>query len=100
MVIFGGQDGALHMIKRRDFIAGLGGAVVWPVAAGAQQGEYAADRRALGFGALKGLGEDDPAPIIWLSVLPRGLSDFSSSRSVGSAFVGQRRDPRQGRRIS
>jgi len=41
MVVFGVQDGALLMIKRRDFIAGLGGAVVLPVAARAQQGERA-----------------------------------------------------------
>jgi putative tryptophan/tyrosine transport system substrate-binding protein len=43
------------MIKRRPFIAGLGGVVVWPLAAVAQQ-----DGRVRRIGLLSGFHERDP----------------------------------------
>jgi putative ABC transport system substrate-binding protein len=42
-------------VNRRELIAGLGGAVAWPIAAGAQQGE-----RVRRIGVLMGQGKDDP----------------------------------------
>ena len=42
-------------MRRREFIAGLGGSVVWPVTARAQQGE-----RVRRIGVLIGLDENDP----------------------------------------
>jgi putative tryptophan/tyrosine transport system substrate-binding protein len=43
------------MIRRREFIAGLGGAAAWPLAPHAQQGE-----RLRRIGLLSYQGEDDP----------------------------------------
>ena len=55
-------------MKRREFIAGLGGAAVWPVAARAQQTEQM--RRV---GVLFGTLEDDPAGKSWMSAFEKGL---------------------------
>ena len=42
-------------LRRREFIAGLGGAAVWPLAARGQQGDHV--RR---IGVLTGADENDP----------------------------------------
>jgi hypothetical protein len=56
------------MIKRREFIAGLGSAAVWPQVARAQQGV-----RTRRIGVLIGdLAENDPTGIAYVSAERRG----------------------------
>jgi putative tryptophan/tyrosine transport system substrate-binding protein len=56
-------------MKRRDFIAGLGGAMAWPLTARAQQ----ATRQ---IGVLMGYAESDPEAKGWLSEFAQGLSEL------------------------
>jgi putative ABC transport system substrate-binding protein len=58
-------------LRRREFIAGLGGAAAWPLAARAQQGD-----RVRRIGVLMGRDENDPEAKVLLSGFTRGLSEL------------------------
>jgi putative ABC transport system substrate-binding protein len=59
------------MMRRRQFIAGLGSATVWPVAARAQQGE-----RVRRIAVLIGTDENDPVGKLRLSAFTQALGDL------------------------
>ena len=58
-------------MRRRDFVALLGGAAAWPLAAHAQQGE-----RVRRLGVLMHLAADDPESPIRIAALRQGLQQF------------------------
>jgi putative tryptophan/tyrosine transport system substrate-binding protein len=58
-------------MRRREFIAGIGGAAVWPVVARAQQGD-----RMRRVGVLMGYDENDPEAKGWLSGFIHGLLEL------------------------
>jgi putative ABC transport system substrate-binding protein len=59
------------MMNRRDFIAGLGGAAAWPLAARPQQGDSM--RR---IGVLMGADENDPVAKTYVSAFTQALADL------------------------
>jgi putative ABC transport system substrate-binding protein len=58
-------------MRRREFIAGLGGVVAWPLAARAQQGE-----RMRRVGVLMGFSETDPEAKPYITGFTQGLSEL------------------------
>jgi putative tryptophan/tyrosine transport system substrate-binding protein len=66
-------------VKRREFIAGLGGAAAWPLAARAQQGE-----RMRRVGVLMGFDENDVEAKAFLSAFTQGLAEpgWTDGRNV------------------
>jgi hypothetical protein len=56
--------------RRREFIAGLAGAVAWPVAARAQQGQRVRRVR-----VLMPVGSDDPDGLAEMAALRQGLME-------------------------
>jgi putative ABC transport system substrate-binding protein len=62
------------MIRRREFIVGLGGAVAWPLAVQGQQGE-----RVRRIGVLSPNNENDPYVRAFLSAFARGLAELGWS---------------------
>jgi putative ABC transport system substrate-binding protein len=66
-------------VRRREFIAGLGGAAAWPIALRAQQSE-----RMLRVGVLTPFDENDSVAKGWLSAFTQALSDsgWTDGRNV------------------
>src|SRR6516162_2758151 len=70
-------------LRRRDFIAGLGGAAAWPLAAGAQQGN-----RVRRIGVLMAFDENDPAGKLRVSAFTQALASlgWTDGRNVRIDF--------------
>jgi putative tryptophan/tyrosine transport system substrate-binding protein len=67
-------------VTRREFIAGLGSAAAWPLAARAQQGD-----RMRRVGVLMANDENDPVGKTFVSAFTQALADlgWTDGRNVG-----------------
>ena len=72
-------------LRRREFIAGRGGAAAWPLAAAAQQGN-----RIRRIGVLLVRDENDPVTKTYVSAFTRALADlgWTEGRNVQMDFRG------------
>ena len=72
-------------LRRREFIAGLGGAAAWPLAARAQQRD-----RVRRIGVLMGIDESDPGAKPRVSAFTQALADlgWTEGRNMRRTFVG------------
>ena len=70
-------------LRRREFIAGLGGAAAWPLAARAQQGD-----RVRRIGVLMPRDESDPVTTTYVSAFTQQLADlgWTDGRNVRMDF--------------
>ena len=84
-------------MKRRDFIALLGGAAAWPLAAGAQQPE-----RIRRVGVLMNLTADDPEAPGRVAAFAQGLGElgWTIGRNVRIDYRWGANDPDRGRRYA
>jgi putative tryptophan/tyrosine transport system substrate-binding protein len=78
------RGGDLFMIRRREFIAGLGGAAAWPRTVRAQQGE-----RVRRIGIIEALDENDPLAKSGLSAAKSDLPAFTQSLADLGWVVGR-----------
>src|SRR5947207_3439094 len=85
------------MIRRREFIAALGGAATWPLAARAQPGD-----RVRRIGALTGGDENDPSVKSLVSVFTQALADlgWTDGRNVRIDLRGGRGDINRARALA
>src|SRR6516164_6334217 len=77
---FPAQEGQMSIcLRRREFIAGLGGAAAWPLAARAQRGD-----RVRRIGWLNGSDENDPRSKTIVSAFTQALAGlgWSDGRNV------------------
>ena len=79
------------MIRRREFIAGLGGAAAWPLALPAQQRD-----RVRRIGVLMPLDENDPLAKSEVSSFLQALADLGwvDGRNVRMDLIGDERSRR------
>jgi putative ABC transport system substrate-binding protein len=83
--------------RRRQFIAGLGGAAAWSLAARAQQGD-----RVRRIGVLTNLAEDDPETVRRMAAFVQGLRElgWTDGRNVQFDFRSGLADPDRYRRYA